>query len=959
MKCQRWFPRIEGAWAGLYPLAFRLFSFTKRLLVSPLMLGLLPLLLAFTAAEAQDLPFEQMEKPIPEAAIEPKLETVLQLISATWQVDRARAFQIATQAGVEITAENMVRVIIEPEEGLSENVSVEALSLLGGVIEARSRSLLRVKVPIDKLRELARTVPGVKFVRQRRFGVPCKLDTSEGVSLTGATDFHAAGVEGQGVQVAIIDVGFDHLTEAIASGDLPSSVYTHDYTGTGLESGTNHGTDVAEIIYDMAPKAELYLWKVADSVDLENAKDNAISYGIDVINHSVGWFNFAFYDGTGTICDIAADARDHDIIWVNSAGNDADSHWQGSWYSPDGDWWLDFSAGDEINDLGTISQNARIKIWMTWDAWPNDAEDYDLFLYKIEGGTVTEVASSENYQTGTQPPREAIYYTVPTTGVYGFAIKRYDAPGAPDIEVFIAIEGSSMSLQYVTHSSSLPDPANDEKVVTVGAIGVPYWTTGPQEYFSSQGPTNNSKYAFSRTKPDIMGPDRVSTSGYGSFWGTSAASPHVAGYAALLRSQHPDWPAWQVENEMFSTAIDMGTSGKDNIYGYGRMNCVYTGEPDLYDDGETWRWFSPQQVCAGVTGQSFEIHCDIRNGGNAASGPFKVRFYASENTYISEYDYYIGTVNMSGIAAGDWANCDWSGTFPTSIPAGTYYIGWIIDADNEVAESDESNNTAYKQGYQLKVYGGPPPVPTGVTASDGTYSDRVRVTWNSVGDATRYDVYRAQAGCGTYTKIGEATTTTYDDFSVVAGKVYWYRVKACNPCGCSGYSNSASGYAGSPAPGTSATFRVERSTGNVYTDGAYHGQCYYSGSADVAEWVPVSEPVEPGDVLEIDPENPGHYRKARGPCSQLVAGVVSTEPGFVLGHGEDTEGKVLLALMGIVPVKVTDEGGPIRPGDLLVVSSTPGYAMRWDPDSGLCGFVGKALEPWEEGEGVILVLLMR
>ncbi|HDD24148.1 MAG TPA: trypsin-like serine protease, partial [Chloroflexi bacterium] len=337
------------------------------------------------------------------------------------------------------------------------------------------------------------------------------------------------------------------------------------------------------------------------------------------------------------------------------------------------------------------------------------------------------------------------------------------------------------------------------------------------------------------------------------------------------------------------------------------VNCL----PDLYDDGEAYRSFSPTTVCAGVAGQSFEIHCDIRNGGSGDAGPFKVKFYASTNTTITTYDYYIGTVNMSGIAAGDWANCDWSGTFPTSIPAGTYYIGWIIDADDEVAESDENNNTAYKQGYQLKVYGGPPPVPTGVTASDGTYSDRVRVTWNSVGDATRYDVYRAQAGCGTYTKIGEATTTTYDDFSVVAGKVYWYRVKACNPCGCSGYSNSASGYAGSPAPGTSATFRVERSTGNVYTDGAYHGQCYYSGSADVAEWVPVREPVEPGDVLEIDPENPGHYRKARGPCSSLVAGVVSTEPGFVLGHGEDTEGKVLLALMGIVPVKVADEGGPI------------------------------------------------
>ena len=166
---------------------------------------------------------------------------------------------------------------------------------------------------------------------------------------------------------------------------------------------------------------------------------------------------------------------------------------------------------------------------------------------------------------------------------------------------------------------------------------------------------------------------------------------------------------------------------------------------------------------------------------------------------------------------------------------------------------------------------------------------------------------------------------------------------------------------------TPAVFRIER-TGVVLADGPFYGAAYYSGSADVAEWVHVSEPVEPGDVLELDPENPGHYRKSRGPCSDLVAGVVSTKPGFVLGSdpstldlGRWTEDSALLALLGIVPVKVTDEGGPIQPGDLLVTSSTPGYAMRWDPKgSPLCQhLVGKALEVLSDPTGRILVLLAR
>jgi len=83
-------------------------------------------------------------------------------------------------------------------------------------------------------------------------------------------------------------------------------------------------------------------------------------------------------------------------------------------------------------------------------------------------------------------------------------------------------------------------------------------------------------------------------------------------------------------------------------------------------------------------------------------------------------------------------------------------------------------------------------------------------------------------------------------------------------------------------PDTAAVFRVT-SEGDVLADGTYYGSSFETGSADVAEWVSVSESVEPGDVLELDPDYSGHYRKSREACSDLVAGVVSTDPGFVLG----------------------------------------------------------------------------
>ena len=311
---------------------------------------------------------------------------------------------------------------------------------------------------------------------------------------------------------------------------------------------------------------------------------------------------------------------------------------------------------------------------------------------------------------------------------------------------------------------------------------------------------------------------------------------------------------------------------------------------------------------------------------------------------------------------GTWKYTDWGRPFEALNSA--YIVLSIFDALNPDAPLASYNVEAQRLkhiAFYLDNGRWPTPsAPTNVHATDGTYIDQIQVTWDAVLGATRYEIYRATVACGTYTKVGESETTSYDDTDMTLLRAYWYKVKACNASGCSDLSSADSGYAGVPGAGTGAIFRIERGSGNVRTDGIYYGQCYYAGYADIAEWVPVSEEVEPGDVLEIDPENPGYYCKARGPCSTLVAGVVSTEPGFVLGHGGDTEGKALLALMGIVPVKVTDEGGPIRPGDLLVVSSTPGYAMRWDPESGeICGLVGKALEPWEEGEGMILVILMR
>lgn len=147
-------------------------------------------------------------------------------------------------------------------------------------------------------------------------------------------------------------------------------------------------------------------------------------------------------------------------------------------------------------------------------------------------------------------------------------------------------------------------------------------------------------------------------------------------------------------------------------------------------------------------------------------------------------------------------------------------------------------------------------------------------------------------------------------------------------------------------------FRVNVS-GTVYADGSYS-----TPASDFAEMLLAVEGLEPGDVLVIGPD--GKLVRSTEPYQPTVVGVYSTQPGFVGGSEQDgdTTGKVPLAIVGIVPVKASAENGPIRPGDLLVASSTPGHAMKAGPNPPAGTVIGKALEGLEEGTGVIRMLVM-
>ncbi|PAV12974.1 hypothetical protein ASJ81_04410 [Methanosarcina spelaei] len=147
--------------------------------------------------------------------------------------------------------------------------------------------------------------------------------------------------------------------------------------------------------------------------------------------------------------------------------------------------------------------------------------------------------------------------------------------------------------------------------------------------------------------------------------------------------------------------------------------------------------------------------------------------------------------------------------------------------------------------------------------------------------------------------------------------------------------------------------------GNICARGTFKSKC-----KDLAENYPSDVNLESGDVICLA-QDKDSVVKSEKPNDPLVLGVVSTKPGFLLSDGGDAKEANLfpVALCGRVPCKVVDENGPIKRGDLLTSSSTPGHAMKASPIKDGEFFspgtiIGKAIGTLESGRGVIDIFVL-
>ena len=166
-----------------------------------------------------------------------------------------------------------------------------------------------------------------------------------------------------------------------------------------------------------------------------------------------------------------------------------------------------------------------------------------------------------------------------------------------------------------------------------------------------------------------------------------------------------------------------------------------------------------------------------------------------------------------------------------------------------------------------------------------------------------------------------------------------------------------------PALMINANGNVGIGTSSPSSQLSIQGTCVDTGTgcADVAELYPSTEPVEPGDIVAVDPEHAGSVKKAQATSSPI--GIVSTNPAisiegsslqFMTGASYISDPlKPAVALVGRVPVKVSLESGPIKIGDRIMISSMPGVGMKAASSSIT---VGIALEDYNQPDiGKIMV----
>ena len=484
-----------------------------------------------------------------------------------------------------------------------ENTDVETLQQLrdlGATLEVTNsnRNVVQAWVPISSLDQIA-ALDAVQEITPPDYGV-----TKTGSINTEGDAIHRAdlvrafsGLTGAGVKVGVISDGVDSWTTSRSRGDLPGNIEMNPEN----EGESDEGTALLEIVHDLAPDARLAFSGAGTSLlfveaTLWLANEAFGGEGADVIVDDLGYYLQPYYED-GYVALAVADTVAGGAVFVSAAGNYAQRHYEGE-FVDGGDGYHDFDhSGGTDTALRIDTGDDGTAVILQWnDRFGASTNDYDLYvcppgLKPVKFNLQNDICTGSNQsqqEGGNDDPYEFVFPSFDEHTEADVYIRKHSGV-TKSLELFVP--GGRILEHGVEEGGIVGHPAV-AGVLAVGAIRASDPGNDDPESFSDRGPS--VLIDETRNKPDVMGISGVSITGSGgfgrpyvgvsgaAFFGTSAAAPHVAGIAALImeaqRRATPNATKKQVADavtqKLRDTAIDLGESGRDNTFGYGRADAL-------------------------------------------------------------------------------------------------------------------------------------------------------------------------------------------------------------------------------------------------------------------------------------------------------------------------------------------------------------------------------------------------
>lgn len=410
---------------------------------------------------------------------------------------------------------------------------------------------------------------------------------------------------GAGVKVGVLSdsASSARVTALITSGDLGAT--TTVLPGQG-GSGNDEGAAMMEIVQDMAPEAQLYFATANGGQTVMANNIAALSAaGCSIIVDDVTYYaEGAFQDGV--VAQAVTTFVNSGGLYFSSAANSGNltngtsGTWEGDFLDGGSISGVIATAGEsgQVHNFGTsgspqtydpLTATSSV-ITLKWsDPLAASTNDYDLFVLNSTGTTVK--AFSASVQNGTQDPFEQV-----SSSPSPFSVG--------DQVVVVKFSGSARALRVDTNRGQLGIATSGSTFGhnagsdTIG-VAAAYWNqagngihafigTDVIEPFSSDGPRRlfysangtaitpgNVLFAtgggVTLQQPVLTAADGgvTKTPNFLPFYGTSAAAPHAAGIAALIKSAAPTLTNAQIRNVMTTTALDIMGAGTDRDSGFG------------------------------------------------------------------------------------------------------------------------------------------------------------------------------------------------------------------------------------------------------------------------------------------------------------------------------------------------------------------------------------------------------